>query len=332
VSEEGGLQGTAAEEAAAGNAASEQVALEQAAPGAPGLPDADHHSGFIAVLGRPNVGKSTLVNRLVGRKVSIVSDRPQTTRRRIAGVVTQPGYQLVLLDLPGFQRPIDELTARMQRTVDEALAEVDGALILLNAAEPMGGGDRYILNAAAQRGTPAVVAANKVDLVGADRLTAVLAHARELADPLAVMPVSATRGDGVPDVLRGLTAILPPGPRYFPEEATSDQPLETLIAELIREQALRRTREEVPHALAVRIEELEEREEKPLVSIVATVFVETESQKAIVIGRGGRLIKRIGTSARREIEGVVGVQVFLSLRVRARRGWRRDSGFVERVT
>jgi GTPase len=292
----------------------------------------EHRSGFVAVLGRPNVGKSTLVNRLVGHKVSIVSDRPQTTRRRIAGVVTQPGYQLVLLDLPGFQRPIDELTSRMQHTVDEALAEVDGALVLLNAAEPMGGGDRYILNAAAQSGTPSIVAVNKVDLVAAHRLPSVVSYARELADPLPVIQVSALRGDGVGQVLADLAAILPPGPRYFPEDATSDQPLETLIAELIREQALRRTREEVPHALAVRIEELEERDDKPLLDVVATVFVETESQKAIVIGRHGQLIKSIGTSARHEIEKIVGVQVFLSLRVKTRRGWRRDAGFIERVT
>lgn len=293
---------------------------------------AEHRSGFVAVLGRPNVGKSTLVNRLVGHKVSIVSDRPQTTRRRIAGVVTRPGLQLVLLDLPGFQRPIDELTARMQHTVDEALAEVDGALVLLSAAEPMGGGDRYILNAATQSGTPALVAVNKIDLVAADRLLGVIAYARELADPLPLIQVSALRGDGVGAVLAELAAILPPGPRYFPEDATSDQPLETLIAELIREQALRRTREEVPHALAVRIEELEERSDKPLLDIVATVFVETESQKAIVVGRNGQLIKRIGTSARHEIEKVVGVQVFLLLRVKTRKGWRRDAGFVERIT
>ena len=294
--------------------------------------EAGHRSGFVAVLGRPNVGKSTLVNRLVGHKVSIVSDRPQTTRRRIAGVVTRPGFQLVLLDLPGFQRPIDELTSRMQHTVDGALAEVDGALVLLNAAEPMGGGDRYILSAAAQSGTPSVVAVNKVDLVAANRLPAVVNYALELADPLPVVQVSALRGDGVSQVLADLAAILPPGPRYFPEEATSDQPLEVLIAELIREQALRRTREEVPHALAVRIEELEERDDKPLLDVVATVFVETESQKAIVIGHGGQLIKRIGTSARQEIEKIVGVQVFLQLRVKTRRGWRRDAGFIERVT
>lgn len=288
-------------------------------------------SGFAAVLGRPNVGKSTMVNRLVGEKVSIVSDRAQTTRRRIAGVVSAAEYQLVLLDLPGFQRPFDALTARMQRTVNDALEEVDAALVVLNAAEPFGGGDRFILAAVAASSTPTVIVANKVDLVPAMQLPKVLARARELAPAADVLPVSALTGQNLPAVLKALVAALPEGPRYFPAEESTDQPLELLVGELIREQALRRTREEVPHAIAVEVQSLEERRGRPLLEIEALLVVETESQKGILIGKGGALVKQIGSAARREIEAIVGVHVFLSLRVKVRKHWRRDDAFVERI-
>jgi GTP-binding protein Era len=288
-------------------------------------------SGFAAVLGRPNVGKSTMVNRLVGEKVSIVSDRAQTTRRRIAGVVSAAEYQLVLLDLPGFQRPFDALTARMQRTVNDALEEVDAALVVLNAAEPFGGGDRFILAAVAASSTPTVIVANKVDLVPAMQLPKVLARARELAPAADVLPVSALTGQNLPAVLKALVAALPEGPRYFPAEESTDQPLELLVGELIREQALRRTREEVPHAIAVEVQSLEERRGRPLLEIEALLVVETESQKGILIGKGGALVKQIGSAARREIEAIVGAHVFLSLRVKVRKHWRRDDAFVERI-
>ncbi len=288
-------------------------------------------SGFAAVLGRPNVGKSTMVNRLVGEKVSIVSDRAQTTRRRIAGVVSAAEYQLVLLDLPGFQRPFDALTARMQRTVNDALEEVDAALVVLNAAEPFGGGDRFILAAVAASSAPTVIVANKVDLVPAMQLPKVLARARELAPAADVLPVSALTGQNLPAVLKALVAALPEGPRYFPAGESTDQPLELLVGELIREQALRRTREEVPHAIAVEVQSLEERRGRPLLEIEALLVVETESQKGILIGKGGALVKQIGSAARREIEAIVGVHVFLSLRVKVRKHWRRDDAFVERI-
>ncbi len=284
------------------------------------------------MLGRPNVGKSTLVNCLVGRKVSIVSDRPQTTRRRIAGVVSQPGFQLVLLDLPGFQRPLDELTRRMQSTVDDALAEVDVALVVLNAAESLGAGDRYILAAAAASETPAVVALNKCDAVSGERRRRAEIAAAEIAAGVPLLSVSALRGDNTDQLLAAVSERLPLGPRYFPDGQASDQPLELLVAELVREQVLRRTRDEVPHAVAVKVDEISERSDRPLVEISATVVVETESQKAIVIGKGGALIKRIGSVARGEIEAVVGAQVFLSLRVKVRRHWRRDAASVQRFT
>jgi GTP-binding protein Era len=294
------------------------------------MPD-DFRSGFVAVFGRPNVGKSTLVNALVGRKVSIVSDHPQTTRRRITGVVTIEDCQIVLLDLPGFQKPFDSLTRRMQTTVDDALEEVDAALVLFNATEAYGAGDRYIAQAVAAASPPAVFAVNKIDLVDGPRLGARLEEARALTGEADVLAVSALRGDGLADVLSRLAAAMPPGPVYFPEGQQSDQPLELLVGELIREQALRLTRDEVPHAIAAEVGSITEREDRPLVEIEASVIVETESQKAIVVGKGGRVVKAIGSGARHEIEAILGVQVFLDLRVKVRKRWRRDDRYVERL-
>ncbi len=291
----------------------------------------DFHSGFVALFGRPNVGKSTLVNALVGRKVSIVSDHPQTTRRRITGVVTLEDCQVVLLDLPGFQKPFDSLTRRMQKTVDDALGEVDAALVLLNATEEFGAGDRYIVQSVAAAGVPAVFVLNKIDLVDGPRLGARLDEARALSGGREVLAVSALRCDGLADVLARLTAAMPPGPVYFPEGQRSDQPLELLVAELIREQALRLTREEVPHAIAAEVVSITERSDRPLVEIEASLIVETESQKAIVVGKGGRVVKAVGSGARHEIEAVLGVHVFLALRVKVRKRWRRDERYIERL-
>ncbi|HJW75734.1 MAG TPA: GTPase Era [Thermoleophilia bacterium] len=287
-------------------------------------------SGFVAVLGRPNVGKSTIVNRLVGQKVSIVSDHPQTTRRRISGVINRPGLQLVLLDLPGFQRPFDSLTRRMQATVDAALGEVDAALFVLNADERLGGGDRFIAEAVAASRVFVLTVLNKTDIVATDRLPGCLAAAQELTGA-AVRPVSALTGLGLDGVVADLAAAMPEGPVYFPGQVSSDQPVELLIAELIREKALALTREEVPHAVAVEIDSLEERRDRPLLEIEARLVVETESQKGILIGKGGAVVKRIGSEARQEIEAVLGAQVFLGLRVKVRRRWRRDESYVERL-
>jgi GTPase len=292
---------------------------------------AEFRSGFVAVFGRPNVGKSTLVNALVGRKVSIVSDHPQTTRRRITGVVTLADCQIVLLDLPGFQKPFDSLTRRMQTTVDDALGEVDAALVLLNATETFGSGDRYITQAVAAAKLPAVVVLNKIDLVDGPGLVGRLEDARALSGDGDVVAVSALRGDGLPDVLSRLVAAMPPGPVYFPEGQQSDQPLELLVAELVREQALRLTRDEVPHAIAAEVTSITERPDRPLVEIEVSLIVETESQKAIVVGKGGRVVKAIGSGARHEIEAILGVHVFLDLRVKVRKRWRRDDRYIERL-
>ncbi len=291
----------------------------------------DYRSGFVAVFGRPNVGKSTLVNALVGRKVSIVSDHPQTTRRRITGVVTLDGCQIVLLDLPGFQKPFDSLTRRMQTTVDDALGEVDAALVLLNATETFGSGDRYIVQAVASSGLPALFVLNKIDLIDGRRLGTRLDEARALSGGGEVLAVSALRGDGLADVLSRLSAAMPAGPVYFPDGQQSDQPLELLVAELVREQALRLTRDEVPHAIAAEVGSITERGDRPLVEIEANLIVETESQKAIVVGKGGRVVKAIGSGARREIEAILGVHVFLDLRVKVRKRWRRDDRYVDHL-
>jgi GTP-binding protein Era len=288
-------------------------------------------SGFVAVLGRPNVGKSTLVNRLVGRKVSITSDHPQTTRRRISGVVTREHDQIVLLDLPGFQKPFDSLTRRMQTTVNETLTEVDAALLMLNAAEPFGGGDRFIAAAVAAAQVPAVVALNKVDLVSRRSLAERLDEARALVPDTPLFAVSALKGDGLPDLLARLAEAMPVGPVYFPDGQTSDQPLEAIVGELVREQALRVTREEVPHAIAVEVESITERSDRELIEIEASVIVESDSQKAIVVGKAGAVVKEIGSAARREIERLLGVHVFIALRVKVRKRWRRDESYIDRM-
>jgi GTP-binding protein Era len=282
-------------------------------------------SGFIAVAGRPNVGKSTLVNGLAGAKVAIVSDKPQTTRRRISGVVNGDDYQLVLVDLPGFQRPRDALTERMQRTVDSALADVDGFLFVLAGNERLGGGDRFVAERVFSRNEPVVIALNKVDRLKPGEIAARIEEVAALGDFNSLHPVSAKTGDGVEALKRDLVALLPEGPRYFEEGTLTDLTLEEQIAELVREQALAATREELPHAISVELEELEDDR------VRALVYVETESQKGIVVGRGGRVIKEIGTGARPQIELLLGRKIFLELQVKVRPHWRRDERVLERL-
>jgi GTP-binding protein Era len=281
-------------------------------------------SGFVAVAGRPNVGKSTLVNALAGGKVAIVSDKPQTTRRRIAAVVNGEGYQLVLTDLPGFQRPRDALTERMQKTVDVSLEDVDAHLLVLAADEAIGAGDRFVAERLFGSELPVVIALNKVDRLSPARIAEQIEVAARLGDFHSLHPVSATRAEGLDPLRDDLVGLLPEGSLYFGEGEATDLPLETRIAELVREQALAHTREEVPHAIGVEIEELEERR------VHAVVFVETESQKGILIGKGGSMIRAIGAGARPEIERLLGGNVYLELQVKVRPHWRRDENVLER--
>jgi GTP-binding protein Era len=288
-------------------------------------------SGFVALAGRPNAGKSTLVNGIVGEKVAIVSDKPQTTRRAIRGVATGEHSQLVLVDLPGVQRPRDALTERMQRRVERELSDSDAALLLLNGEQQIGPGDRFTAEAIAASGRPAVIAVNKVDRLSEQRTVEALVAAAELGlDDAEVFPISALTGQGVPELVDALTALLPEGPFLYPVDEHSDQDLRTRLAELIREQVLKRTREELPHAVEIEIVELEEGSDGLLV-VRALAWAETESQKGILIGSGGRMVKAVGTEARREIEAAIGGRVHLDLSVRVRKGWRRDDGLLDRL-
>jgi GTP-binding protein Era len=290
-------------------------------------------AGFVALAGRPNVGKSTLTNAIVGVKVAIVSDRPQTTRRAVRGVASGPDWQLVLVDLPGVQRPRDALTARMARSVTRELADADAALMLLNGEEGVGPGDRYIAASLMGSPGPVTVAVNKVDRLSKERQAAALLAAAEIAPPAAeVFPISARSGEGVAALVAHLVAQLPPSPFLYALEQRSDMGREELLAELIREQVLRRTFQELPHAIGVVIEELtREEQDGGVTRIEALIWVETESQKAIVVGHAGRMIKAIGTAARRELERELDGRVHLSLIVRVRRNWRADDGLLDRL-
>ena len=282
-------------------------------------------SGFIAVAGRPNVGKSTLVNAVCGRKVAIVSDKPQTTRRRIFGIANGPDYQLVLADLPGFQRPLDALTEHMQRTVDAAFEDTEGVLLVLSARERIGAGDRFVARRVFELGIPVVIALNKVDRLKGGHIATQMETASKLGDFHALHPVSAKTGDGVPELREELVALLPEGPSYYAEEQRSDLPVDVQIGELVREQALRLTKDEVPHAITVEVDEIGDK------IVHADVLVETESQKQIVIGKGGTKIRDIGKNARPEIEALLGHPVFLELQVKVRPRWRRDEALLERL-
>jgi GTP-binding protein Era len=284
----------------------------------------------VALAGRPNAGKSTLVNRIVGGKVAIVSDKPQTTRREIRGIATADDWQLVLVDLPGVQRPRDPLTERMQRSVERALADSDAVLFVLNGDQQIGSGDRFIANAIVNAGTPAVTALNKVDRLDHPRTVAALSRAAELGVPGEIFPISARTGDGLGPLVEQLVALLPEGGFLYPPQDTSDMSEQVRLAELVREQVLLRTREEVPHAVEVEVDEIDEREDG-LLMIHARIWTETESQKGILVGAGGRMVKAVGTAARREIEATLERRVHLELQVRVRKGWRRDEALLDRL-
>jgi GTP-binding protein Era len=287
-------------------------------------------SGFVALAGRPNAGKSTLVNRIVGGKVAIVSDKPQTTRREIRGIATGPDWQLVLVDLPGVQRPRDPLTERMQRRVESVLADADAVLFVLNGEQQIGAGDRFIAAAIERVGVPAVTALNKVDVLDRQRTVRALDTAASLGVDGEIFPISARSGAGVDPLVEQLVTLLPEGPFLYPRDEQSDQSEQVRIAELVREQVLLRTREELPHAVEVELDEIEEREDGLLV-VRARLWAETESQKGILVGAGGRMVKAVGTAARKEIEQLLGRRVHLDLHVRVRKGWRRDEALLDRL-
>jgi GTP-binding protein Era len=282
-------------------------------------------SGFVAVAGRPNVGKSTLVNALTGGKVAIVSDKPQTTRRRIFGISNGDDHQLVLADLPGFQRPRDALTEHMQRTVDSSFEDVDAVLFVLDARARIGAGDRFIAERVFSLGAPVVIALNKVDRLKPGHVATQMNTASRLGEFHALHPVSAKTGDGIDELRDELVGLLPEGPLYFPAEQRTDLSVEEQSAELIREKALQLTRDEVPHSITVEVEEVEEK------VVRASLYVETDSQKQILVGKGGSMVREIGTRARPEIEALLGHPVFVDLQVKVRPRWRRDERMLERL-
>jgi GTPase len=282
-------------------------------------------SGFVAVAGRPNVGKSTLVNALCGDKVAITSNVPNTTRRRIFGVANGPDWQLVLADLPGFQRPMDPLTAQMQKTVDASFEDVDAVLLVVSARDRIGAGDRYVGRRVFALGVPVIIAVNKIDRLTHGHVASQMKTAATLGDFHALHPVSAVTKDGVGELRDDLVLLLPEGPMYFPADQATDLTTENRVAEVVREKALHLTRDEVPHAITVEIDEIGEK------VVRAFVFVETESQKGILVGKKGAMIREIGSRARPEVEHLLGHPVFLELVVKVRPRWRRDAKMLERL-
>jgi GTP-binding protein Era len=291
-------------------------------------------SGFVGLAGRPNAGKSTLVNAITGSRVAIVSERPQTTRRAIRGVSTdvEAGWQLILTDLPGVQRPRDVLTERMQKRVERELADSDVVLFVVNGQEGIGAGDRFINKALlnANASTPVICAVNKIDRLNNAEVAAVLSHAAKLDGIDELFPVSAKQGIGVEPLIARLAELVPDSPYLYSPDQHSDQASEVLLAELVREQVLRRTRDELPHAVEVEVTDVDTRE-NGLTDIKAQVWAETESQKGILIGAKGAKIKEIGQGARKELEAELGGKVFLDLKVRVRKHWRRDEGLLDRI-
>jgi GTP-binding protein Era len=281
-------------------------------------------SGFVAVAGRPNVGKSSLVNVLCGGKVTIVTDKPQTTRRRIFGIANGDDYQLVLADLPGFQRPLDPLTERMQKTVDASFEDLDGVLLVVDCRAHIGAGDRFIAKRVFALGVPVVIAVNKVDRLKPGHIASQMQTAAQLGAFHALHPVSAKTRDGIDQLREELVGLLPEGPLYYPADQRTDLSVAEQVAELIREQALLLTREEVPHSISAMVEELEEK------MVRASVIVETESQKTILVGKGGSMVRKIGMQARPAIEQLLGRKIYLELHVKVRPKWRQNDAMLER--
>ena len=285
---------------------------------------ASFRSGFIALIGRPNVGKSTLLNCLIKQKLAIVSDKPQTTRTKILGVHHLPNAQLIFLDTPGIHKPKFALNRTMVKIALEALKEADLILFLIDAKEPWGAGDCYILEQIKTVSTPVLLIINKIDLVKKGHLLPLLADSAKRHPFAEMIPISALAGENIDRLEEVLLHHLPKGPPFFPEETVTDQSLRFLAAEIIREKILFHTREELPYVVGVLLEEFKEEPKRKLISVTATIFVERESQKAIVIGKGGLMLKKVGQEAREELEVLLGSKVFLQLWVKVKKNWRED--------
>lgn len=288
----------------------------------------DFRSGFVAIVGRPNVGKSTLLNALLGEKLSITSDKPQTTRNRIRGILSRPGAQIVFIDTPGIHKPLHKMNELMVNTALRTYGEVDIILLLVEATERPGAGDRFIIETLAKVKTPVFLLINKLDLVPKERLLPLIAEYSSLYPFAEIIPVSALKSDlgGLVDVV---LKRMPAGPQYFPDDQLSDQPERFIVAEIIREKVFGLTKDEIPYSSAVMIEEM--KEEPELTRIIATIYVDRDSQKGILIGKGGEMLKKIGTLARQDAEKLLGVKVFLQLWVKVKKGWREDDRMLKNI-
>lgn len=287
-------------------------------------------SGFITIIGRPNAGKSTLLNQLVGEKIAITSDKPQTTRNRITGILAGEGWQMIFVDTPGIHKPHDQLGENMVRTAMNTLEEVDLIFYLVDAAVPFGGGDAYLLERLSKVKTPAFLLLNKIDRLEKPKLLPLIDFYRTRHNWREIIPLSALKGDNVQELIEAAMPYLTEGPRYYPEDTLTDQPQQLIIAELIREKVLQLTREEVPHAVAVNVEQMERRSED-LVYVGATIYVERDSQKSIIIGKKGEMLKNVGSLARADIEKLFGSKVFLELWVKAKTDWRNKNKFLREM-
>lgn len=283
-------------------------------------------SGFIAIIGRPNVGKSTFLNHVVGQKIAIMSDKPQTTRNKVQGVVTTEDSQLIYIDTPGIHKPKHKLGDHMVKVARNTLREVDIIMFMVNAEEKIGPGDRFIIEMLQNTETPVFLIINKIDLVHPDKLLEIIVTYKSEYDFAEIVPISALNGNNTDRLLDTLKMNLPEGPKYYPDEQVTDHPERFIISEFIREKVLHLTREEIPHSVAVVIEKIEREEHKDLVNIMATIIVDRDSQKGIVIGKRGALLKEIGTTARHDIEMLLGSKVFLELWVKVQKDWRNKPG------
>jgi GTP-binding protein Era len=287
-------------------------------------------SGFVGILGAPNVGKSTLLNQLLGQKIAITSEKPQTTRHRILGVAHQPGAQLIFLDTPGIHQASAPLNVRMVDVALKVLGDVDVVVFMTDAASPDDVSDQIILQSVKKKSLPVILVINKIDLVNKEALLPLIEHWRDAYPFRAVVPISALQGVQIDMLLSEMVAVLPEGPPYYPEESITDLPERFIAAEMIREKVFRLTSQEIPYGVAVTVESFKKRPDKDLMDVQATIHAERDSQKPIIIGRGGRLLKQIGEQARQDIERLVGCKVFLKLWVRVQKKWTRDEKAIRR--
>lgn len=294
-----------------------------------------YKSGFISIIGRPNVGKSTFLNRVIGQKIAIMSDKPQTTRNKVQGVLTTDKAQMVFIDTPGIHKPKHKLGDFMMKTAVNTLKEVDLILFMINAEEGFGGGDEFIIEKLKGVKTPIFLVINKIDRIHPDKLMELIVQYKEFLPFAEIVPISALEGNNVDRLLEQIEKMLPEGPQYYPADQVTDHPERFIASELIREKVLHLTREEIPHSIAVVIDKISKRDGKEMIDVMATIIVERDSQKGIVIGKQGALLKEIGKRSRHDIENLLGSKVFLELWVKVQKDWRnkaanlRDFGFKE---